>query len=148
MKKAVVVMFVAALFLGAAVLVQAGDKTGTIVVIAKDLKDSKGRIGAALFKSADGFPKDSKKAFKRGRCKIKDKKAQIEFKDLPYGEYAVALIHDENENGKMDYNAIGIPKEGYGFSNDAKGMLGPPDYKDAKFKLDSAKKDAPIKLNY
>jgi uncharacterized protein (DUF2141 family) len=148
MKKALLVMFVAALFLGVAVLGQAAEKNGTIVVIGKNLKDSKGRIGAALFKSADGFPKDSKKAFKRGRAKIKDKKAQIEFKDIPYGEYAVALIHDENENGKMDYNAIGLPKEGYGFSNDAMGTLGPPDFKAAKFKLDSPKKDVPIKLNY
>jgi uncharacterized protein (DUF2141 family) len=85
MKKALLVMFVAALFLGVAVLGQAAEKNGTIVVIGKNLKDSKGRIGAALFKSADGFPKDSKKAFKRGRAKIKDKKAQIEFKDIPYG---------------------------------------------------------------
>jgi uncharacterized protein (DUF2141 family) len=52
---------------------------------------------------------------------------------LPEGEYAVSLFVDENSNGKMDKNAIGIPTEAYGFSNDASGNFGPPSFEQAKF---------------
>ncbi len=57
----------------------------------------------------------------------------VVFESLPPGEYAISVFHDENKNGKMDSNFFGIPKEGVGASNDAKGQLGPPHDKDAKF---------------
>ena len=50
------------------------------------------------------------------------------------------MFHDENANGKIDRNFVGIPKEGYGTSNDAKGFMGPPKYEDAKFELTADKK--------
>ena len=56
-------------------------------------------------------------------------------KHLPPGTYALALIHDENGNGKVDTNWIGMPKEGVGASNNATGTLGPPSWRDAKFEL-------------
>ena len=57
------------------------------------------------------------------------------FKEIPKGEYAVAVFHDKNSNEKMDVNFLGIPKEAYGCSNNAKGFMGPPKYEDAKFLL-------------
>ncbi len=51
------------------------------------------------------------------------------------GTYALALLHDENGNGEMDSNFLGLPQEGYGFSNDAKVFLGPPSFEAASFKL-------------
>jgi uncharacterized protein (DUF2141 family) len=57
------------------------------------------------------------------------------FKDIPKGEYAVSFVHDENDNKKMDTNFIGIPKEDFGCSNNATGVMGPPKYEDAKFQL-------------
>lgn len=56
-------------------------------------------------------------------------------KDIPLGTYAIAISQDVNGNGKQDTNWIGIPKEPYGFSNNAKGKMGPPDFEDAKFEL-------------
>lgn len=53
--------------------------------------------------------------------------------DLPYGEYAIAVYHDKNTNGKLDANLLGIPKEAYGFSNNARGRFGPASWKDAHF---------------
>ena len=55
--------------------------------------------------------------------------------DVPYGEYGVAIYQDENGNGKHDKNALGVPKEPYGFSNNARGRFGPAKWKDAKFSV-------------
>ena len=70
---------------------------------------------------------------------VKDKKAVAYFKNLKKGDYAVSLFHDENDNKIMDTKIFGIPKEPYGFSNDATGFMGPPKFKDAKFNLDTDK---------
>lgn len=56
---------------------------------------------------------------------------------LPYGEYAIAVYHDKNTNGELDSNILGIPKEAYGFSNNARGRFGPASWKDAHFTISS-----------
>ncbi|TXD84877.1 DUF2141 domain-containing protein [Subsaximicrobium wynnwilliamsii] len=53
--------------------------------------------------------------------------------DLPKGEYAISMYHDENSDGVLNRNFFGIPKEPYGFSNNVKPKLSAPDYKDCKF---------------
>jgi uncharacterized protein (DUF2141 family) len=65
--------------------------------------------------------------------KIKNKKATVVIKNLPSGEYAISLFHDVNSNNILDKNMFGIPSEDYGFSNNAKGTFGPPEYEAAKF---------------
>jgi uncharacterized protein (DUF2141 family) len=61
---------------------------------------------------------------------------EIVIHDLHAGKYAIASYHDENGNGKLDTNALGIPEEGYGFSNDARGTFGPPKFSEAAFDFD------------
>ncbi|HNI91331.1 MAG TPA: DUF2141 domain-containing protein, partial [Leptospiraceae bacterium] len=61
---------------------------------------------------------------------------------------AIGIMHDENNNLKMDTNLIGIPKEGYGVSNNVKSKLGPPKYEDAKITLQSANTIIQIEMNY
>lgn len=83
---------------------------------------------------------NTKKAFLKERCKeaivvVNNKIAQVKFENLPLGEYSVSSFHDINDNGKLDTSFIGIPKEPIGVSNNAKGFMGPPKYKDAKFKF-------------
>ena len=53
--------------------------------------------------------------------------------DLPFGRYAISAYHDENGNGELDTGLFGIPSEDYGFSNNARGGFGPPDFADAAF---------------
>lgn len=72
----------------------------------------------------------------------------MEFSDLPFGEYAVAVMHDMNDNNKMDFHFYGAPKEGYGASNDASGTFGPPSFEEARFKLENFSKTIVIKLKY
>ena len=65
--------------------------------------------------------------------KISDNTCTIIFKDLPNGQYGISHIHDENGNGELDTNFIRMPKEGFGFSNDPKGKMGPPDFEEWLF---------------
>ena len=52
---------------------------------------------------------------------------------VPYGTYAIAVVHDRDGNGKLNTNLLGMPREKYGFSNDARGTFGPPSFEDASF---------------
>lgn len=94
------------------------------------LKNNKGQVLIGLYNSENHF---LKKVYKGNVALIKNAKATFTFENLPAGEYAISVFHDENSNGKLDTNFMGIPKEAYAASNDAKGFMGPPKYKDAKF---------------
>ena len=80
--------------------------------------------------------------------KIQEAQARCDFENIPPGKYAIAVIHDENMNGKLDANWLGIPKEGYGFSNTAKGVVGAPLFSAASFPYDGKNLDLTISLNY
>lgn len=67
--------------------------------------------------------------------------------ELPFGEYAIAVYHDKNVNGKLDSNFLGIPKEAYGFSNNARGKLGPASWKDAHFSINEKRYYMSIKVD-
>jgi uncharacterized protein (DUF2141 family) len=70
----------------------------------------------------------------------------VVFTNLNPGSYAVIVFHDENDNGKLDKNIWGVPIEGYGFSNNAQGSLGPPAFKEVAMTLDEADKEISISL--
>ena len=119
---------------------------GTSLVSAQDFNleveivgfsNDKGNAMIGLYNTKDTF---LKKGIKSSKTIVKNKKTYAIFKDVPKGEYAVSMFHDENANGKLDSNFMGIPKEDYGTSNNAKGFMGPPKYEDAKFVLSSDKK--------
>ena len=68
--------------------------------------------------------------------KIKNGVSSIIFEDVPAGTYAIICFHDENDNGELDTNWLGVPTEKFGFSNNKMGMFGPPKYKDCLISLD------------
>ena len=72
--------------------------------------------------------------------KAKVGEVELVFEKVPPGTYAISVFHDANENGKLDSNFAGIPKEGFGFSNNAMGMFGPPSFGEAKFAFEGEKK--------
>jgi len=92
------------------------------------LRNDKGKVMCALFSSAGDFPKRADKAVMRSAATIAGGHAVCEFSGVATGTYAVSVIHDENSNGKLDTNFIGIPREGVGASNNAKGHFGPPKF--------------------
>lgn len=104
----------------------------TIEVEVINFDSNKGKAFIGLYNEEDSFLENE---YKGGKVEIKDKKAVLTFKDIPDGIYAVSVIHDEDNNGKLTTNFLGIPQESYGASNNAKGTFGPPKWKDAKFEV-------------
>ena len=80
--------------------------------------------------------------------KIKEQKASCHFVGINPGTYAIGVIHDENLNGELDTNFLGVPNEGYGFSSDAKVRLSAPSFSDAKFSYDGNALKLTIRLKY
>jgi len=108
------------------------------------LRSDKGRVICALFSSRDGFPKQGEKAVARISSEISDKRAVCEFAGVATGTYAVSVFHDENSNGKLDTNFMGIPREGVGASNNARGRFGPPKFDAAAFKFSGGRLEMKI----
>ena len=116
---------------------------GRLQVTVNGLKSSQGSVRLALFKGKENFLKNVVDA---AIVEIDDETCVWEVPALAYGEYAVAVYHDENGNGKMDRYFYGKPKEPNGFSNDAPARFGPPKWKHARFVLDQAKKQIVVNL--
>jgi len=79
----------------------------------------------------------NEKVIKKITKPITSKKCTIQIENLENAHYAIRFLHDENSNGDLDKNWIGMPKEGYGFSNDAFGFFGPKDFSEWLFELKS-----------
>lgn len=114
-----------------------------LVVRVENIKDDTGQIGVALYNTEVDF---MKKQFAGKFVPAKKEGVEVVFENLPPGEYAISIMHDSNANGKIDTNFMGIPKEGYGFSNNVMGSFGPPSFEKAKFKLTDGVSQ--IKLRY
>jgi uncharacterized protein (DUF2141 family) len=114
-----------------------------------DIRNSQGTVACALFESPEGFPIEFlHSATNVVIMKIRKSQARCDFQDIPPGTYAIAVVHDENMNGKLDTGFLGVPKEGYGFSNDARALLGAPSFAAAAMKYDARNLELAIKLRY
>jgi uncharacterized protein (DUF2141 family) len=114
-----------------------------------NIRNSTGTIDCALFDSPDGFPVEAIHSVMNVMViKIRKTQARCDFEDIVPGTYAIAVIHDENMNGKLDTNWLGIPKEGYGFSKDVKATLGAPPFSAASFEYDGGTLDLTIRMHY
>ncbi len=91
-----------------------------------------GEIRIAMFDSKEKYTKDPLHAVV---LPVDSTVVEWSVDALPYGEYAIAIYHDKNTNGKLDTNLLGIPKEDYGFSNNARGRFGPASWKAARFQV-------------
>ncbi|MDM0038724.1 DUF2141 domain-containing protein [Variovorax sp. J22G21] len=89
----------------------------------------------ALYDSADAYA--GGKSVASQTLPVRAGNAQLAFLGLPAGRYVLRLFADENGNGKLDANLLGLPIERYGFSNDAKGKMGPPTFDAASFPLEA-----------
>jgi len=114
-----------------------------------NIRNSTGTVDCALFDSPVGFPVEVlRSATNVMVIKVRHTQARCDFEDIPPGTYALAVIHDENSNGTLDTNWLGVPTEGYGFSNDAKGWLGAPLFAAAGFAYDGRNLELTISLQY
>ncbi len=144
-----VVLFAVLVFANLPAIAFAQSSCPGIHVKILDIRNSTGTADCALFDSPDGFPIEVLlSATNVMVIKVRHTEARCDFEDIPPGTYALAVIHDENMNGKLDTNWLGIPTEGYGFSNDAKALLGAPSFSAASFPYDGGTIDLTISLHY
>lgn len=118
---------------------------GAIEVVVTDIREAKGEIRVGLFDNENSFLKE---AIDGKVVKAEKEGVTVVFENLPAGDYAVSVIHDENGNGELDSNVVGIPKEGFAFGNNAMGAFGPPSFEKAKVVVKKGSVRQELKLKY
>lgn len=114
-----------------------------IKVNIENVKSKKGVLIVALFNSEDNY---LKKSYLNKVITLEDSKKPVVFENLPKGHYAVSVIHDENENGKLDTNWAGIPKEPFGFSKKSMGNFGPPSFNETSVEVSEGPVSTTVKM--
>ena len=112
------------------------------------LRNDSGEVGCSLFNDPAGFPRDDSKVIRHVWAPIRGGKSTCEFAGLPNGQYAAVIFHDENGDHEFNMNAFGLPKEGYGFSNDAAALFSPPDFQAAAFTYSGARLYLIVNIRY
>src|SRR5262245_5891195 len=103
----------------------------TLILKVTGLRSEKGQVKIAVFNSSEKW--QGEQPIYSSTINVDSQTVTWRINDVPYGDYGVAVFHDENSNGKMDKNALGIPQEPYGFSNNVRVTFGPPKWEEAKF---------------
>ena len=98
----------------------------SLVIHITGFRNTKGLLGAELFTSSNGWPEDVDKSFRHDHFPIEGDHSTARFDHIPPGKYGIVVLHDENENRKLDRNAFMIPKEGFGFANNPRVFLSAP----------------------
>ena len=137
----------AAIALGAGA--PAPQDTHDVTVTVTNLRSDNGVVLACMTQSDRSFPKcRGVSGTKAARVAARTGSLTLTFHGVKPGRYAIALLHDENANGKAD-RALGMmPKEGFGFSRDAPVRIGPPSFEDAVFEMADEDRAMTIKMRY
>ena len=117
----------------------------TLTVTVKNIREPKGSIRVGLYTNETDF---LKKIYLGKVVKATGTEVTVVFDNLPAGDYAISIVHDENENEKLDSNTFGIPKEGYCFGNNVLGKFGPPEYEKAKVTIGTAPVTQSLTMKY
>ena len=111
-----------------------------------NISNKNGDIKVGLYNKAEGFSKIDK-VYKEAIIKISSKTIKYKFTNIPNGTYAIAIFHDEKQNGKIDKNILGMPQEGYGFSNNIRPSFRSANFEESQFELKKSK-ILSIKMGY
>ena len=124
----------------------AGNNPGELVIEIHGFESTGGTVMIDLYTSEDDYDNDGN-VFRKARFTVKEEETVWTFGHLPQGVYAVKLYYDENNNGQLDTGFFGIPKEGIGFSNNARAKTGPPAFEEAMFEINGGVVRQRIRLN-
>ena len=112
------------------------------------LRSAKGVVRACMTQQRERFPECRGNAADRELAVSAEGTVSFDFGAVAPGRYAIALLHDENGNGRMDRALLLMPKEGYGFSRDAPVRMGPPSFGQAAFEVAGAPIRQTIRMRY
>jgi len=118
-----------------------------LTLVISELRNQKGEVCVALFESKAGFPEDDTQAICNDCFTVSELPLSISF-EVPYGSYAVSVLHDENKDGELNTNLLGIPKEGIGFSNDPRIIKGTPSFEKTRFEFNAENSEIEIVVKY
>lgn len=122
--------------------------TCRLVVGVEGLKEAGGVVRIAVFRAPDGFPAGHRKAAATRVVPAAPEGVEAVFEELPPGPVAVSAIHDRNDNGELDTNWVGIPREGSGASNNPESSFGPPSFEASRFDLTPPGQTITIRLRH
>jgi uncharacterized protein (DUF2141 family) len=125
-----------------------GIANGNLTVAVNGLKNQKGQVCLTVFSSSRGFPFSSDRAVAVQCVKPVGNRSTATFRNLKAGSYAVAVIHDINNDKVVNTNGIGIPTEGFGFSRNPRILTGPPKFGDSSVLVAGADTEIEVKLQY
>lgn len=114
---------------------------GTTITVTVSLKGSGGKVLFGLHDESTFM----KEPLEGASSEIKDGKATITFNNVKPGTYGVMVVHDKNDNKRMDFEINGMPKEAFGTSNNVM-LMGPPQWSDAKFEVANTPIEVDIRL--
>ena len=118
-------------------------------VIITNIDNAKGNVVLAIYNQEDNFPYKPLKTYKIDKESLVEGKLEYFIPDINPGVYAITLLDDKNRNNDMDTNWIGLPKEGFGFSNNVKPSLtGAPPFNACTFKFEEALVKIKIQMQY
>ena len=120
-----------------------------LAVEVNGIRSDKGKVYVAVHAAVDGVEFPASAGMIAGGWKLAQTSGmKVVFRGLPPARYAVNAFHDENGNEELDTNILGVPLEGYGFANDAKGIMGPPSFGDASVSLADAGATVTVTMGY
>jgi uncharacterized protein (DUF2141 family) len=122
--------------------------TCSISVVVTGLKNTQGRLCLSLFDAAEGFPSQAERAIAKCHISAAEPNPRVIFDSLKPGQYAIAAFHDANGDGILNRGLMGIPKEGFGFSNNPKILVGAPSFKRAAIALAPGNLEICIQLKH
>jgi uncharacterized protein (DUF2141 family) len=121
---------------------------GNLEVKLNSLKNTKGRVCLSIFSGPKGFPAGGEgSSLKTSRC-VPANSGAVTFTNLSLGNYAIAVFHDINSDGKLNTNALSIPSEGFGFSNNPPLRFGPASFSDSQVFVSGTKTVVQIQMRY
>lgn len=124
------------------------DKVGSLTVDLQGFRSDQGVVILSLYAGAEGFPDEMGKAWRNLTVKVFSRRARAIFVDVPYGQYALSVLHDEDDDGQMKSSWFGTPLEGFGFSGRAASKFGPPTFTDTAFLLVSPTREMLCSIRY
>jgi len=129
--------------LAPSLLAQSGGQAAIILRVT-GLRSEKGQVKVGVFNSSAKWL--GEQPIYSSTIRVDGQTVTWRINDVPNGDYGIAVFHDENSNGKMDKNVLGMPLEPYGFSNNARVALGPPKWEKAKFAVNGSPVEVTIEV--
>jgi uncharacterized protein (DUF2141 family) len=112
--------------------------TGDLSVVISGYKTTRGKLKIALFNSEQDY-QSNRSPLRSDSLSLEPHQSVVLFENIPHGHYAVKVYHDENNDGKLNTNFMGVPTERYGFSNNVRGTFGPASWSSALFGFAAAR---------